>query len=99
MRTPLHGSIVLLVAIAAILLQPWAGGHGGRGNGPRAATVAVTRVIDGDTIEVQLGGAQEDVRLIGVDTPETVKPDTPVQCFGPQASHFTKNLLEGKRVR
>ena len=34
-------------------------------------------------------GEREDVRLIGVDTPETVKPDTPVQCFGPRASRFT----------
>jgi len=39
------------------------------------------------------------VRLIGVDTPETVKPGEPVQCFGPQASHFTKRRLEGERVR
>jgi micrococcal nuclease len=39
------------------------------------------------------------VRLIGVDTPETVKPDTPVQCFGERASHFTKRQLTGRRVR
>jgi micrococcal nuclease len=57
------------------------------------------RVVDGDTIEVRLGGKAEDVRLIGVDTPETVKPGTPVQCFGPRASHFTKLLLEGRTVR
>jgi micrococcal nuclease len=56
-------------------------------------------VIDGDTIEVRLEGRDEDVRLIGVDTPETVKPGTPVQCFGPRASRFTKRLLEGRRVR
>jgi len=59
----------------------------------------VTRVVDGDTIEVQIGGHEEDVRLIGVDTPETVKPDTPVQCFGERASHFTKRRLTGRRVR
>ena len=59
----------------------------------------VTRVVDGDTIEVRLGGRVEDVRLIGVDTPETVKPDTPVQCFGPRASHFTQRRLDGRRVR
>jgi micrococcal nuclease len=39
------------------------------------------------------------VRLIGVDTPETVKPGTPVQCFGPRASRFTHGALEGRRVR
>jgi micrococcal nuclease len=59
----------------------------------------VTRVVDGDTIEVRLDGGAEDVRLIGVDTPETVKPDTPVQCFGERASHFTKRWLTGRRVR
>lgn len=61
--------------------------------------VPVKRVVDGDTIEVELDGEAQYVRLIGVDTPETVKPDTPVQCFGERASHFTKRLLEGRRVR
>jgi micrococcal nuclease len=57
------------------------------------------RVVDGDTIEARIGGEVEDVRLIGVDTPETVKPGTPVQCFGPRASHFSKRVLSGRRVR
>ena len=59
----------------------------------------VVRVVDGDTIEARIGGRDEDVRLIGIDTPETVKPDTPVQCFGERASHFTKRRLTGRRVR
>ncbi len=59
----------------------------------------VTRVVDGDTIEARIDGEVEDVRLIGVDTPETVKPGAPVQCFGPQASDFTHRRLEGRRVR
>ncbi|MGZ5375083.1 MAG: thermonuclease family protein [Solirubrobacterales bacterium] len=67
------------------------------GGGGRAAAL-VTRVADGDTIAVSLGGHEEDVRLIGIDTPETVDPDEPVQCFGPQASAFTHRLLEGRRV-
>ena len=66
---------------------------------PAAAMARVVRVIDGDTIEARFGGRDEDVRLIGVDTPETVKPDTPVQCFGERASHFTKRRLTGRRVR
>lgn len=89
------GSAVLFVIIALLVLRPWEGDPDG---GPAEATVPVTRVVDGDTIEVQLAGRDEDVRLIGVDTPETVKPGTPVQCFGPRASHFTKSLLEGRRV-
>ncbi len=90
------GSAVLLAAVALVVLRPW---EREPGAGPAEATVPVTRVVDGDTIEVRLDGRAEDVRLIGIDTPETVKPDTPVQCFGPRASHFTKRLLTGSRVR
>jgi micrococcal nuclease len=57
------------------------------------------RGVDGDTIEAEIGGANEDVRYIGVDTPETVKPGTPVQCFGPQASAYNHRLVEGTSVR
>ena len=56
----------------------------------------VERVVDGDTIVVQGIGS---VRLIGVDTPETVHPNRPVEFFGKEASAFTKRMLEGKRVR
>lgn len=56
----------------------------------------VERVVDGDTIVVRGVGR---VRLIGVDTPETVDPRRPVEFFGQEASAFTKRLLEGKRVR
>jgi micrococcal nuclease len=79
-----------------VVLRPW---EGKLEEGPASAVVRVTRVVDGDTIEVRIGGRSEDVRLIGVDTPETVKPDTPVQCFGERASHFTKRRLTGRRVR
>jgi len=78
------------------VLRPW---ERDPGDGPGAAWVRVVRVIDGDTIVVRLAGRERDVRLIGVDTPETVKPGTPVQCFGERASHFTKRRLTGRRVR
>jgi micrococcal nuclease len=55
----------------------------------------VTRVVDGDTIVV----GDERVRLIGVDTPESVKPGTPVECFALEASAFLKRLIAGRRVR
>ncbi|HVY96493.1 MAG TPA: thermonuclease family protein [Solirubrobacterales bacterium] len=93
-----RGSIVLLLAAAALLLRPWEVELGGTG-APPAAIARVVRVVDGDTIEARIGGAVEDVRYIGVDTPETVKPGTPVQCFGPEASAFNHRLLEGRRVR
>lgn len=56
----------------------------------------VTRVIDGDTIELENG---ERVRYIGIDTPETTDPRKPVQCFGVEASKKNKELVEGKIVR
>ena len=62
-------------------------------------TVTVTRVVDGDTIEVNPPQSwTEDVRLLGVDTPETVDPGEPVEPYGPEASAFTKRQLEGERV-
>lgn len=62
----------------------------------RAGAQMVERVVDGDTIIVAGVGR---VRLIGVDTPETVDPRRPVQFFGREASAFTRQMLEGKRVR
>lgn len=59
----------------------------------------VSRVVDGDTVEVTLSdGTKEKVRLIGMDTPETVHPTKPVQSYGPEASDYTKAQLTGKEV-
>ena len=58
----------------------------------------VNRVIDGDTIEVILNGKKKKVRFIGINTPETVDPRKPVQCFGKEASNHAKQLLSGKTV-
>lgn len=59
----------------------------------------VVKVDDGDTIVVDMNGSKETVRFIGVDTPETHDPRKPVQCYGQEASNYTKNLLQGKVVR
>jgi micrococcal nuclease len=59
----------------------------------------VVRAVDGDTIVVDVGGRQERVRYIGVDTPESVKPGARVQCFGNYASRFNHMLVDGRRVR
>lgn len=90
---------MLIVAAAALLARPWEGSGGSPDRGPATVTAYVVRAIDGDTIEVQLDGHREDVRYIGVDTPETVKPGTPVQCFGERASRFDKRLVTHRRVR
>jgi len=59
----------------------------------------VLRTVDGDTILVSYQGQQEKVRLIGVDTPETVDPRRPVQYYGKEASDFTKKMQADKLVR
>lgn len=58
----------------------------------------VTKVVDGDTITVQINGSAETIRLLGVNTPETVDPRKKVQCFGKEASDYTKISLAGKMV-
>lgn len=65
-------------------LQPGGTAHG-----------EVERVIDGDTIVVRLGEREERVRYVGIDTPETVKPNTPVQCWGRAAHDLNARLLGG----
>ena len=97
----LIGSLLLAALLAAALLNANDEGGGPPAAGPegRMAQAQVTRVIDGDTIEVRIGGGEDEVRYIGIDTPETVKPGTPVQCFGPQASSENHRLVDGRRVR
>jgi len=81
--------------IAAVLV-PACNEPARRGDG----IATVTDVVDGDTIDVAIGGRHERVRLIGIDTPETKKPDSPIECFGPEASAFTGDLLPaGTEVR
>ncbi|MBE7194453.1 MAG: thermonuclease family protein [Gordonia polyisoprenivorans] len=63
------------------------------------APVRVVSVADGDTLAVDQNGRRVTVRLIGVDTPETKRPDTPVQCWGPQASEYTHGRADNKIVR
>ena len=59
----------------------------------------VVKVIDGDTVAVEINGKKETIRLIGIDTPETVDPRKPVECFGIEASNKAKEILTGKSVK
>jgi micrococcal nuclease len=70
-------------------------GQGQKGRG----FFAVARVIDGDTFEANVNGAIEKVRVIGIDTPETVDPRKPVECFGVEASNRAEVILSGQSVR
>ena len=86
--------------IAALLLL---GDEGAEREDPEpgsgSLTVRVARVIDGDTVEIEVDGDRDDVRYIGIDTPESVQPGEPVECFGVPASDANRRLVEGRRVR
>jgi micrococcal nuclease len=100
---PSLGALALLAILVALLLSGGGGDEGGtereREAERRAQVVTVLDVVDGDTIEVSLDGREEDVRYIGVDTPESVAPGEPVECFGPEASALNERLVVGERVR
>jgi micrococcal nuclease len=66
--------------------------------GPVDAGWQVNRVVDGDTIRVTRSGERLTVRLIGIDSPESVKPNAPIECFGPEAARFAEDLLDGTEV-
>lgn len=70
-----------------------------RQGGETTALYRVVNVVDGDTVSVRVGVTNETVRFIGIDTPESVDPRKPVQCFGREASARTKSLVGGKEVR
>ena len=66
---------------------------------PAGEWYIVTRVVDGDTIVMKRDGTTDRVRLLCIDTPETVHPQKPVECFGKEASAYTTNALTDKRVQ
>jgi micrococcal nuclease len=95
-------AVAALAVLAALAAGAWlvlgmpglsgrvGGGHDGESGQPGRATVV--RVVDGDTLIAHVGGAEESVRLIGIDTPETVAPGRPVECYGAEASHHLEEL-------
>jgi endonuclease YncB( thermonuclease family) len=101
-----HRRIAALIAAAVILLFAWAGERYGWFETPKEqfqqnqpGLYEVVRFSDGDTITVNMNGKNETIRMIGVDTPETHDPNTPVQCYGAAASAYTKNLIGDQKVR
>ncbi len=89
----------LVLAAASVLAAACASPAPGSGP-PADGDGVVTHVVDGDTLDVRVGGTEERVRLIGVDTPESVAPNRPVQCYGAEASAYLASLVpEGTAVR
>ena len=106
-RTPARSTVLVTAALALTLTacsqsdftpapaQPYPGlSMPAEAQGP----FAVTRVVDGDTVRVLINGQDTPVRLIGIDTPETVAPNRPVECAGPEASVYAEQLMSGDRV-
>lgn len=92
--TPKGFAIISILLIFALLISYSLGK-----SSARKTQAKVIEVIDGDTIVVQSGEEKVTVRILGVDTPEVHHPTKPVECFGEEASNFSKNLLQGAEVQ
>lgn len=94
-RAAARGLPLVLAALAG------SAGWGWHAAGRAAATfhATVVEVVDGDTFVVRYANGRRDtVRMLGVDAPETVHPDRPVECFGPEARAYTTARLAGRAV-
>ncbi len=98
--------LLMMISIIGIFVSPRQITHAPTSSLGNATTTLdastwypVVRVVDGDTIDVKIGSKRTRVRLIGLDTPESVDPRRPVQCFAKQASDELKKILNGQSVR
>lgn len=89
---------MILLKLPSRVSQPFPKDEGSTSDTAGGERAFVTKVVDGDTIEVSLNGEENLVRLLGIDTPETLDPRKPVQCFGKESSNKTKKLLDRKSV-
>ena len=99
---PSLGSILLLILGVALLLRSGFGDGDDRDESADQGTeirAVVVRVVDGDTARMLIDGDEESVRYIGIDTPESVIPGEPPECFGKQAAQLNERLVAGERVR
>ena len=95
-------SFALLVGLTACSnsSQPLLPPQGGQADLVEIAQVEIMHVVDGDTVDIDINGHTERVRLIGLNTPETKHPTKPIECFGPEASAYLTQLLpKGTDVR
>src|SRR5512132_726338 len=93
-RGALRAPLFVAAVLVAVSISRCGTDEGGSAEPSGPVSAKVTRVVDGDTIDVTMpDGDQDTVRYIGIDTPETVKPGTPVQCGGPKAHAVNERLL------
>ncbi len=85
-------AIVLGVILLGLLIG-WFQQEGEQDHGGDGEQATLVRVVDGDTLVVDLGGQEERVRLLNIDTPETVHPSRPVECMGPEATERMEELV------
>lgn len=95
MRRTARGLVltVTLLLVASVTACADGGGAGSETGGTGQPNATIVRVVDGDTVVANVDGTDERVRMIGIDTPESVKENTPVECFGKEASARTTELL------
>src|ERR1700760_2349312 len=99
--------IISLIVVLATLLVYFGQSKGWFGTVAQQAEInqpglySIDHFVDGDTIAVNMNGKVETIRFVGIDTPETHKPNTPVECYGPNAAAETKRLINsgGNKVR
>jgi len=99
-----HGWSAVIVLLLSVLLttaqqRGWLPAVGQAAIANQPGGYRIDHFIDGDTIAVDMNGTVETIRMIGVDTPETHKPHTPVQCYGPAAAAYTKQQIGSGTVR
>jgi micrococcal nuclease len=98
-RGALRAPLLIAAVLVVLAVSKGCGDEGASSEPSGPASAKVTHVVDGDTIDVRMpDGDDETVRYIGVDTPETVKPNTPVQCGGPKAHTVNEHLVAGRTV-
>ena len=96
MTKVLKGALCNLVGVGLSLLMSCGSGA----TTENKVLITILKVVDGDTVDIDVDGRTERVRLIGVNTPETKHPTKPIECFGPEASAYLKQLLpRGTAVR
>jgi len=100
-RLPSLGSILLLCVGIALLLANRDGDAGPSERGrkdDRTIEARVVEVVDGDTARMRIGGREQSVRYIGIDTPESVIPGEAPECFGKRAAALNRELVEGEEA-